>query len=108
MAKGSEWAAPVTAWRSSGQSVREFCAEHGYSAKLLQWWASHLRRRGKDAAATKKVAFAKVARAPAVMAEGKAGSILVRLECAWVEMPAGSDGSTLRMVLDALRSGKAK
>ena len=109
MAKASEWSARVSAWRASGRSAREFCEEHGYSAKLLQWWASHLRRkRPVGGAAEKKVRFAKVERASTPVETSKVLPIAVRFERAWVEVPVGMDGTTLAVVLETLGAGRAR
>ena len=109
MAKASEWSARVVAWRASGQSARDFCEAHGYSAKLLQWWASHLRRTRKNGGtAGKRVAFAKVERTSMPVLEGKVSPIVVRFERTWVELPKGMDSTTLGTVLEALHAARTR
>ena len=109
MARASEWSARVAAWQASGLGAVEFSARHGYSAKLLQWWASQLRRRAKTTGPTsKRVRFAKVLHPASPVLASKPSPIVVRFERASVEVPAGADATTLGAVFDALRAGGAR
>lgn len=38
------WRGHVAAWRASGVSRGEYCAEHGLSRRTFGWWAWHLAR----------------------------------------------------------------
>lgn len=43
-ARASEWAERVGAWRASGDTAEVFAEQHGWNARTLRWWESHLRR----------------------------------------------------------------
>src|SRR5688500_1350290 len=101
MAKASEWAARVEAWRASGKSASEFCRGREYSATNLQGWVSHFRRHSIPVEAPgrpKGVALARVVRAQG--AGGfRSAAIVVAIGEARVEVPAGVDPSALVPVL---------
>lgn len=68
MAKASEWATRVEAWRASGKSASELCRGRKHTAKNLQWWVSHFRRHGGPAEAPERAKH--VARARVVRVQG--------------------------------------
>jgi hypothetical protein len=109
MARASEWAARVEAWRASGLELREFCEAQEYSAKSLQWWSSQLRRKGKlTPSGGKRVALARVVRTPSAVVVARPVPIIVQLERVRVEVPQGADHATLSAVFEALRVGGAR
>jgi hypothetical protein len=104
MAKASEWAGRVAAWRSSGQKAAEFCSGHGYSPQSLLWWSSHFRRNGTPPSRSGQVRLARVVRTPAVVESSRTPAIIVHMGQARVEVPAGADPEALPAVLRALAS----
>lgn len=106
MAKASEWAARVEAWRASGERAADFCQGREYRAKNLQWWSSHLKR-GR-ARAGDRVALARVVRAPEATRTPRSSSIVVQLGAARVEVWSGADRAALELVLEALLSAAAR
>ena len=46
----THWRGHVEAWRSSGQSRRDYCAAQGLSRKTFDWWAWRLDRAAQAAA----------------------------------------------------------
>ncbi len=109
MAKASEWAARVEAFRASGKSASEFCRGREYTAKNLHWWVSHFRRHGMPAEAPerpKQVVLARVVRAQGT-ATLRPPPIVVAIGEARVEIPAGVDGSALCTVLEAVFAAAA-
>lgn len=103
MAKASEWASRVAAWRASGQKAAEFCSDHGYSPQSLLWWSSHFRRNGTPASSG-QVRLARVVRTPAVVESTRPRAIVVYMGHGRVEVPAGADPEALQTVLRALAS----
>ena len=103
MTKSAEWAARVAAWRSSGQKAAEFCEGRDYPAKSLMWWSSYLRRHGGPAPRKGKgVKLTRVVRAPAAASPRQLAAIVVQVERARIEVPAGVDRATLSAVFEAL------
>jgi len=101
MTRAPEWAARLEAWRASGKSANEFCAEHGYSAKNLVWWSSHLRRKSAPTAKRHRVMLARVVRKrPVVRAPPTA--VTVQIGDARIEVRAGADRAALALVFQAL------
>ncbi|MGH8309044.1 MAG: IS66 family insertion sequence element accessory protein TnpA [Steroidobacteraceae bacterium] len=101
MTKATEWAARLEAWRASGKSAADFCAEHGYSAKNLVWWSSHLRRKAKSPTKSKRVILARVVRRREATRPSPA-AIVVRLGNAQVEVVGGADRAALSLVFETL------
>ena len=99
MTRAPEWAARLEAWRASGKSADEFCAEHGYSAKNLVWWSSYLRRKVAATPKGRRVKFARVVRKRVA---APAPAIVVQIGGARVEVVAGADRGALAMVLETL------
>jgi hypothetical protein len=102
MTKATEWAARLEAWRASGKSANEFCADHGYSAKNLVWWSSHFRRKSSPAAKRQRVMLARVVRKPREVRPASAAAVVVQIGDARVEVPAGADRAVLMLVFEAL------
>jgi hypothetical protein len=107
MTKAAEWAARLEAWRTSGKSANEFCAEHGYSAKNLVWWSSHFRRKSAPTAKRQRVILARVVRKP-LETRPTPVAVVVQIGEARVEVPAGADRAVLAMVLETLASTKGR
>ena len=107
MADASAWAKRVAAWRASGTTAEEFCADQDFRPGTLRWWSSRLAR---QAAATKAVATRSVPIARAVVrrraspATGGAVAPTVVIEVAGtrVFVARGVDRETLSVVLDVL------
>lgn len=102
MTKASEWASRLEAWRASGKNATDFCAEHGYSAKNLVWWSSHLRRKGTPTPKKRaRLTLARLVRKPMERRSGSS-AIVVQVGDARVEVLAGTDRGALSMVFEAL------
>ena len=107
MTRAPEWAARLEAWRASGKSASEFCAEHGYSVKNLVWWSSHLRRKSAPAAKRQRVMLARVVRKRPVMRPAPA-AVVVEIGDARIEVTAGADRGTLALVFEALTTANGR
>jgi transposase len=95
MASHQEWSQRVAAWRSSGQTARNFCAEHGYAASSLYLWASKLEREPNG----RPVRLARVVREPSqVPREG----IVIELGALRVHLPARADATVVEHALRTL------
>jgi transposase len=101
MSNESEWPARVSAWRASGKSAPEFCADKDYSATTLYWWASRLKREGQPRPGHKPMRLARVVRKSADEAS-KHAPIVLRVGPARLEIGRGADQTTLSNVLLAL------
>jgi len=110
MAKEAVWVARVAAWRASGLSAAEFCKGKEYSLKGLQWWSSHLRRKSAAVREEARPAprLARVVGAASATPSQSRPSLVVELDGARIEVPAGADRALLSMVLDALRARRAE
>lgn len=104
MVKKADWAKRVAAWRASGKSAREFCEGREYSPKRLQWWAWHLGRSGDEGATSRegRVGFARVVRKRDTEVGAGAGSIVVQVGGARIEVGARVDRGALAAVLDVV------
>lgn len=107
MTKSAEWAARLEAWRASGKSANEFCAEHGYSAKNLVWWSSHFRRQAAPTVKRQRVILARVVRKPREVRQTPA-AIVVQIGEARIEVTAGADRAVLALVLETLTATKGR
>ena len=89
----SNWQAKITAQKSSGLTIVQWCAEHGISPHTFSYW------RGKfsesDFGTTE---WASIAAEPAVAASA---SLCVRVGAATVEGSAGFDARLLSDVVSA-------
>jgi hypothetical protein len=101
MSNESEWPARVAAWRASGKSAPEFCADKDYSATTLYWWASRLKRDGAPKPRHKPMRLARVVRAAHAEARERAPLVL-QIGPARLEIGRGADQATLSNVLAAL------
>ena len=106
MTKAAEWAARLEAWKASGKSANEFCAEHGYSAKNLVWWSSHFRRKASPAAKRQRVVLARVVRKPREVRPTPA-VVVVQIGDARIEVAAGADRAALTLVFETLTATNA-
>ena len=55
--------AVITAWRTSGETARAFCASRGFPVKRLENWVTKLRReeqQGREAPTREEIVFAPV------------------------------------------------
>jgi hypothetical protein len=67
------------------------------------WWSSYLRRHGASATPKGKgVKLTRVVRAPAAASSRQPAPIVVQVERARIEVPAGVDRATLSAVFEAL------
>jgi hypothetical protein len=105
------WRGHVAAWRTSGQSRRDYCAAHGLSRKTFDWWAWRLERVDRDAGGPAEPARflpVGIAGAPgAVTAPGVMGAAVERIEIALpdgvlVRVGPGFDAAALQRVLEVL------
>lgn len=101
MSNESEWPARVSAWRASGKSAPEFCADKDYSATTLYWWASRLKRESQPKPRQTPVRLARVVRTPGDGAS-KHAPIILQIGPARLEIGHGVDQTTLSKVLWAL------
>ena len=104
MTKSAEWAARLEAWRASGKSANDFCAEHGYSAKNLVWWSSHFRRKS---AKRQRVILARVVRKPREVRPTPA-VIVVQIGDARIEVTAEADRAALALVFEMLTAARGR
>lgn len=106
------WVKRVAEWRASGERAETFSRRGGYAASTLRWWASRLEREmaAPTVAAPATVQLARVVRTPAVTpAEARARAIVLEVVDAGVRIAIepGADPTTLAMVLDVVRRGRA-
>jgi len=112
MANASEWRKRVAAWRASGLSAEQFCADTEYTTASLWHWSSRLGREGKTGRgrppsripSEPSVAVARLVRA----GEGSSpGSVVVELNGARIEVRGAVPAATLRAVFEGLRESGA-
>jgi hypothetical protein len=125
------WAARVAEWKSSGLTSEKYCEDRDFTAGGLRHWAYRLGKTAKKTAATGRssspslkrsyrvrkgaakaellgpptVQVLRVERVPEVRAVGRAPTaapLRIQLGAARLAVPAGFDGATLRVVIDAL------
>lgn len=106
------WVERVAAWRASGERAESFSRRGGYAASTLRWWASKLKREMAAPAVTAPAAvqLARVVRTPAVTpAQTRDRAIVLEVIDAGVRIAIepGADATTLAMVLDVVRGGRA-
>ena len=91
-----QWRERLAEQERSGISIKQFCAERGFSAWSFYSWRKRLRE-------TEPVRFALVDRTGAP--DGPEGNLeLTLLSGERLRIGAGVDGVTLRTVLEALRT----
>ena len=93
------WAQKVSACRSSGQSVRIWCREHGICEQTYYRWQ---RRLFEMAQAQQTVQFADVTSAQTVHRGNVA--VTVRIAGAEADIHSGADAATVETVLRVLKS----
>jgi transposase-like protein len=94
-----QWDHFIAAYKSSGQSVREWCAANGVNANRLWYW---LRRTRSEDAEAKPTRWLPV-EVTGLSGEGRqAGGLLVRVGKAGIEVRRGFDPELLVAVVRAL------
>jgi hypothetical protein len=93
-------------WRSSGLSVRAFCAEHGLAAPSFYWWRRALGEKNAEA-----VHFAPVRVVSDPRPQPTADGLTADLELVLgggrrLRIGAGFDGPTLQRLLALLEEGR--
>src|SRR4051794_23258575 len=100
--KERQWRRRIAQWRTSGLSVRDFCARHGLATPSFYAWRRTLQQRAA-AAAPAFVAVQVVADAPPAPASVLE---LVLADGRIVRVAPGFDAATLRQLLTALEGEK--
>jgi hypothetical protein len=95
--KEQQWRRWIAQWRTSGLSVRDFCARHGLATPSFYAWRRTLQQRAADTPAV--VAVHVVAVAPPAQASALE---LVLADGRTVRVAPGFDTTTLRQLLAAL------
>ena len=106
------WLERVAAWRAPRRLKVSARSPLGYAANTLRWWASKLKRAMAAPAtgAPAAVQLARVVRTPTVTAVDPRGhAIVLDVIDAGVRIAVqpGADPTTLAMVLDLVRGGRA-
>lgn len=96
--KLSEWSERVTACRSSGMTVKAWCAQNGLPEKTYYYW----QRKVFQASAQKETRFVEITgnglgKSPTAAATIQANGFLVKIH-------NGADRETLAALLEAMRS----
>jgi len=113
MANASEWRERVAAWRTSGLSAAQFCADKDYSEKSLWHWSSRLGRsaqgggRGRPTSGVAPEPRIAVARLVRTGESSSSGSVVVELNGARIEVQGAVPAATLRAVFDGLHEASA-
>lgn len=92
------WRRAVEDWRSSGLSVRAYCAQAGHSEPSFYVWRRELQRRDRLAASTSVPTFVPVQ----VLAEPGAAIEIVLSQGVVVRVRSGFDRQTLQDVIAIL------
>ena len=99
------WRRMVRQCRSSGQSVRAFCEEHGLSEPSFYAWRRTLAAR--DDAALRFVPVQVTPEPQPIMADGSAGAVELVLSAGRrLRIGPGFDGPTLTRLLALLEEGR--
>lgn len=113
MIEPSEWASHVSAWRASGQSVREYCEVRGLKVGSLRYWSGRIRREQDEALSrgldVRSVRMAKVrtetkrSSSPGA-SRGRCSLSAIRIVVGEVQVEVGRDfdEQTLGRVLDVV------
>jgi hypothetical protein len=105
------WRGHVGAWRTSGQSRRDYCAAHELSRKTFDWWAWRLDRADREAGEPGEPArflpvgiadAPEAVTAPAVTAAGDERIEIVLPDGVLVRVGPGFDAAALHRVLEVL------
>lgn len=94
-----QWHHFITAYKSSGQSVREWCAANGVDPNRLWYW---LRRTKTEDAGSKATRWLSVDMTGQADEERQARGLLVRVGKAGIEVRQGFDPELLVAVVRAL------
>jgi len=97
---GSQWEARMAAYRTSGQTMKAWCAEQGIKVDQLKYWL-YKRKRGVRAEASATWLPVRVD-APAEPSEE--ASLAVQVGTAQIEVQPGFSATLLREVVRALSS----
>lgn len=89
----TKWAARVAAWRTSGQTVLEFCKGREFSPGGLRYWSSRLGR-------AEQPGFLRLV--PKARAEQMDAEVVIEVRHARVRVKAGFDATLLAEVVAAL------
>jgi len=92
------WRQTLSAWRSSGLSVREFCGRRDLTETAFYFWRKELRKR--DGERSPPPAFVPVSVVPAATL-----AVEVRCPSGHVVTVPAADGEALRRVFAALAGG---
>jgi transposase len=95
--KESQWRRWISQWRTSGLSVRAFCARHGLATASFYNWRRVLERR-----ATERPAFVPVRVVPDTPPPQAGALELVLADGRAVRVAPGFDAATLRQLLAVL------
>lgn len=94
-----QWEKRIAAYKSSGQSVREWCAANGVDPNRLWYW---LRRTRTEDAGTRSTRWLPVEVTGRADEGGQAGGLLVRIGKVGIEVKQGFDPELLAAVVRAL------
>ena len=97
--KVAQWAEQISACRSSGLSVREWCSEHNINTQTYYRWQKRL---FTMAAAQHEPHFAEISQSCSHAAPDIA--ITIRMQGAEAEIRTGADAAVIETVLQFLRS----
>ena len=100
--KERHWRRWISQWRTSGLSVRAFCAQHGLADASFYRWRRVLERR-----ATEHPAFVPVQIVADVRPQQSSALELVLADGRAVRVAPGFDEATLRRLLAVLQEGGA-
>src|SRR5436305_11536166 len=96
--KERQWQRWIAQWRTSGLSVRDFCARHGLATPHFYAWRRRLQRR-----AVEQGPFLPVQVVAATPPPPASSLEVVLADGAVVRVPAGFDAATLRQLMAVLR-----
>lgn len=94
-----QWEKRIADYKSSGQSVREWCSANGVKPNRLWYW---LRRMRTEDAETKSTRWLPVEVISQPGEGGQAGGLLIRVGKAGIEVRQGFDPELLVAVVRAL------
>ena len=91
------WRKHVARWRASGQTVPEYCREHGLAVSAMKY-----RIRREAVAPTIRLARVKRMASTPIVAPAPAAAVVIEVGLARVRVERGVDEATLATVLAAL------
>jgi hypothetical protein len=95
--RDEDWRTRIAAQKQSGVSVKQFCAEQGYTEQSFYYWRKRLQTPGS-------MRFALVEADPRQRATEQSCLELVMMTGERLRIGVGVDARTLRQVLEALRA----